>query len=197
MATTPQTKMTVEEFLALPEDDGVYRELIDGELVEYPRVPMTTRNAKHTLAVARLSQHLWGWLDSQPSLEGVVATGEVRCRLDTEEENAIGIDVAVFLSKTAADVAEHGGIYEENPVVAVEVLSPSDSHQKISDRIHLYLEAQVPQTWIVDPEFKSVTVYRPSNPPVLSNRDHVLSGEPELPGFNITVSELFRIKKPN
>jgi len=145
--------------------------------------------------VGRLAQHLWAWLDAQPSVEGVVATGEARCRLVTEEENAVGIDVGVFLSKAAADVAEEGGIYEENPIVAVEVLSPSDTHQKISDRIHLYLEAKVPQIWIVDPEFKSVTVYRPSDPPVLLNRNQVLSGEPELPGFQVAVAALFQVKR--
>ena len=50
MATT-SFLMTTEELLALP-DDGVTRELIRGELREYP---MTTRGFPHCLALANLT----------------------------------------------------------------------------------------------------------------------------------------------
>ncbi|MCA9069185.1 MAG: Uma2 family endonuclease, partial [Planctomycetaceae bacterium] len=138
MATTSPTKMTIEEFLALP-DDGVHRELIRGELREYPE--MTTRNAKHAYVVLRVSQALANWFDAQTQLEGVVVSGDARCRLSTNPDNIVGIDIALFLGNEAIDVVERSGTFEGAPLLAVEVLSPTDTHENLVEKIRLYLDA--------------------------------------------------------
>jgi Uma2 family endonuclease len=128
MATTTQTKMTIEEFLALPEDENVRRELIRGELREYP---MTTRNAKHAHAIVRIAQNLANWLDQQPKLTGVVVAGDARCQLFHDRETVVGIDVGVFLGEEALEAVERGGSFTGPPVLAVEVLSLSDRQWSI------------------------------------------------------------------
>ena len=65
MATT-SSLMTAEELLALP-DDGIDRELIRGELREYP---MTTRSTPHCLAMTNLAMLLGVWLERQPEPRG-------------------------------------------------------------------------------------------------------------------------------
>ena len=58
--------MTVEEFLALPEN-GVHRELIQGRVRE---MGMTVRNRFHSRIEARIVQRLLNWLDQQPQPQG-------------------------------------------------------------------------------------------------------------------------------
>ena len=62
MATATRL-MTTEELLALP-DDGVYRELINGELREYP---MTARGEPHCLVTHNLDYLLGLWRHQQQS----------------------------------------------------------------------------------------------------------------------------------
>lgn len=191
MATTSPSKITMEEFLALP-DDGVHRELIRGEIREYP---MTTRNARHAYVALRVSQTLANWFDSQTQLEGVVVSGDARCRLSTNPDNIVGIDVAVFLGEEALDVVERSGTFEGPPLLAVEVLSPSDTHENLVEKIRLYLEAQTPQLWIVDPDLQTITIHRPDGTSRLFDRHQTLEVDPELPGFQADVSSFFAVRR--
>jgi Uma2 family endonuclease len=45
--------------------------------------------------------------------------------------------------------------------------------------------------WEVDPDFRTVRVYRPGHEPVMFNRKQILSGDDVLPGFEVAVGELF------
>lgn len=192
MATTTQTKMTVEEFLSLPEDDNIHRELIRGELREYP---VTTRNAKHSLALGRISQALGNWMDQRDELTGVVVVGAARCQLFNDRETVVGIDAAVFIGDEALDAVDRGGSFMGPPVVAVEVLSLSDTHEDMLEKLQLYLEAQTPQVWIVDPDLQIITIHRPDANPTFFHRGQTLTGEPELSGFQIEMSSLFAAKR--
>ena len=71
MATISRS-MTEEEYLALPEVDGLERELIRGELVERP---MTTRNYAHCTVSSRIAFHLLGWLVERPAPRGAIVSG--------------------------------------------------------------------------------------------------------------------------
>jgi Uma2 family endonuclease len=77
------------------------------------------------------------------------------------------------------------------PVVAVEVLSPSDKHGDVTEKIEEYLGAGVAQVWVANPDLQTVTVYRPDAEPTAFNRQQELRGEPELPSFCLRVSDLF------
>lgn len=189
MATASTTRMTVEEFLALPEEDGVYRELVDGELREYP---MTTRNTKHSLVTGNLTYFLSKWLREETDEAGVVPNGDTRCRLASDSDTVVGIDVALFIGEEFVAMAQRIGTYEGPPVIAVEVLSPTDTQENVSEKIRLYLDANVKQVWIADPEFDAVTVHRPGVEHVLFTRSQLLTGEPDLPGFQVKVAEVFK-----
>ena len=117
-----KTKMTFEEFMALPED-GIHRVLIRGELRE---MGLTVRNIDHTLVEGRFAQHLNNWRDNQPRPRGQVHCGEVGFRLAGAEDTAIGIDVAYATAEVVAKRVAGRRIYNGPPVLAVEILSPSD-----------------------------------------------------------------------
>jgi Uma2 family endonuclease len=60
------------------------------------------------------------------------------------------------------------------------------------EKIRAYLDAGVALVWLVDPDFRTVVVYRPDAAPQMFNIEHELSGEPHLPGFVVAVARLFR-----
>ncbi len=59
------------------------------------------------------------------------------------------------------------------------------------EKIELYLETGVAVVWIVDPDLRNVTVYRPGQQEVLFAAAQELIGDPELPGFRVKVAHLF------
>jgi Uma2 family endonuclease len=184
IATKP---MTVKEFLALPED-GIDRELIRGEL----RIKgMTKRNRLHTQATARISQRLLDWADAQPTSPGCAFSGEAGCMLPNDEQTVVGIDVAFFSQVTLDQQTDGTTMIAGAPLLAVEILSPSDKQEEIIEKIDLYLGAGTALVWIVEPRFRTVTVYRPDAEPQLFNERQQLTAEPHLPGFSVPVARLF------
>ena len=65
----PRKKMTIDEFLALP-DDGVDRMLLDGELWE---MGVSLRGHLHGEIAATIAFWLVGWNKTQPKPRGKVS----------------------------------------------------------------------------------------------------------------------------
>jgi Uma2 family endonuclease len=187
VATLPGV-MTVEEFLALPEDGTKDRWLIRGRLREKP---MTYRNRWHCAVVAWIGHLLLDWLERQPEPRGNVLSGEVGCRLG--DGTVVGIDVVYISAELAAHNPPDTTIIDGAPVLAVEVLSPSDREEEINEKVDLYLQAGVALVWLVDPHFRTVHVYRPNAEPELFNVRQELTAEPHLPGFRVPVAKIFTL----
>jgi Uma2 family endonuclease len=188
VATDPVKRrlMTAEEFLALP-DDGTDRELIQGVLRERPT---TFRNRHHSRVETRTAKILDNWLDTQREPRGIVHSGEAGFRLRREPDTVVGIDVAYASAELVASTDAKATIYDGPPVLAVEILSPSDQSSDIADKIDNYLEVGT-VVWVVDPRFRTVVVYRPGREPEMFNATQEISGEPELPGFRVPVADFF------
>jgi Uma2 family endonuclease len=78
------------------------------------------------------------------------------------------------------------------PDLAVEVNSPSDRWRDIEDKIAAYQEAATPLLWVIDTLSQSATVYAAGQPArTLRNADDVLDGGSVLPGFQVTLGEIF------
>jgi Uma2 family endonuclease len=183
--------MTTEEFLALPEN-GVRRELIFGQLREEP---MTYRNRRHSKLEAAITELLRVWLKTQPAPAGEVLVGEVGFRIQDNPDTVVGIDVAYMSADLAAKTPEDARPIDGVPVLAVEILSPSDTQENNTDKIRAYLDAKVPLDWLVETDFRTITVYRPDALPRLYNLDHTITGETHLPGFSAALTEIFETMK--
>ncbi len=180
-------RMTMEEFLALP-DDGIDRELIRGEVRVRGLTKMTRRNRHHARAEARVTKALDSWLDENSRMGGEVVAGEAGFLI--KPESRVGIDVA-YVSLEIAAKAPNAAFFQGPPVLAVEILSPSDKQEDIDEKIALYLESGVKIVWVVSPTFKTVTVYRPDAQPALFHEDQTIDAEPHLPGFKAQVGSFF------
>jgi Uma2 family endonuclease len=179
--------MTMEELLALPED-GMDRELIRGELREKP---MTRRNRKHSRAEGKLAFFLNNWLAARPEPHGEVLAGEAGFRIRRDPDTGVGIDLAYISAELSAATPEEAVYVDGVPVLAVEILSPSDTQEEILEKVREYLAVGVAQVWLVEPVFRTVTVYRAGMEPQLFNSQNELTGDPELPGFRVRVADIF------
>jgi len=185
--STLASPITAEDLLALP-DDGVERWIKDGEL---RKGGMTIRNRFHSKTLSRIVFALESWVRQQASPRGEVLCGEAGVRLRRDPELTVGID-AVYLSPELASQTFAGTtIVDGVPVLAVEILSPSDKQDEVEEKIDDYLGAGVLQVWEVNPRRRTVTVYRPDQEPEFFNVTQELVADPELPGFRVPVSALF------
>jgi len=178
--------MTLEEFLALP-DDGMDRELIRGEVRERP---MTRRNRFHAASESKVSHLLRSWLEQQPEPRGEVYSGEVGCILRRNPDTTVGIDVAYFSAQTIANQTAETTMVVGVPVLAVEIISPSDKQEEIAEKVDAYLEFGVALVWVVDPHFQTVTVHRSDAAPELFNVQQQVSAAPHCQGLTVAVKEI-------
>lgn len=184
---TAKRRMTEAEFLALP-DDGVRRWLIDGEVREYG---MTVRNRDHSRVMMRVGQLLGNWLDGQPTPRGELVGGEAGFRMPGNPPEVVGIDVAYVDADLASQSSQATTLFDGVPILAVEVLSPSDTQDWIRERVASLLNGGVKVVWIVDPEDETVRVRRKGVPAKALDTTQELTAEPELPGFRVPVASLF------
>ncbi len=182
-------RMTVEEFLALPDEDGIERELIRGEVREYDTV--TRRNRRHSRAIGKIDYVLGLWLDGQPEPRGEVLSGEAGIRLPGDPGVLVGVDVAYISAEVAAANPDDVAVIDGVPTLIVEIRSPSDRQERIMEKVDLDLDAGVPLTWLAEPVHRTVTVYRPGAEPVLFTASQEITAEPHLPGFRASVASLF------
>jgi Uma2 family endonuclease len=179
--------MTTDELLALGED-GVERDLIRGQLRERP---LTRRNRRHTRSSAKMAQCLSNWLDQQPEPRGEILVGEAGFRIRKDPDTTVGIDIAYIAPQTKLEVPDDAFIIDALPILAVEILSPSDKQEDILDKVSDYLEAGIPLVWVLEPVFRTVCVYRPGREPELFNSSQHLNADPDLAGFRVSVADLF------
>ncbi len=180
-------KMSLVEFRAFPEEDGIDRILLAGMLWERP---MAKRNRLHAGIEARIVYLLTHWLERESAFHLQVFSGEMGCEFP-EIESSFGIDVAVFSRELLDQQAQAEPYIVGRPELAVEILSPSDSAVTIHGKIDQYLAAGVPLIWLVNPYLPGVTVLQPRQKPELLSGDDLLTGKEVLPEFQVPVSQLF------
>lgn len=192
---TPPTKIwTVEDLLAMP-DDGVERWIINGQLreqpSEFPEAKMTVRNRHHCSIMTAVAGTILIWNRTQPKPRGEVYCGELGVLLPGRK-STLGVDVAY----AAPDVVsvqddDESTLLEGVPTLVVEILSPNDSMKRIHEKVREYRTAGVSLVWVVDPDDRSVKVYRDNQPVESFNITQRIPEHPAMPGFSPTVAELF------
>ena len=187
MSTATPSLVTTEELLDMP-DDGVDRELIRGGLKERP---MTKRNRFHAATEARVARVLDEWLDLA-SFNGQVFSGELGVILRRNPDTTVGIDVALFEETVVNEQSDETTLIEGIPVLAVEILSPSDKVEDIRNKVVEYLDVGVQVVWVVDPYFRTVQVHRSGKSPETFNSEQTLTEPEVMVGFEVSVLALFQ-----
>lgn len=175
--------LTLEEYAALPDDDGWRDELSRGMLVREPQPAY-----RHTAIVHRIQRLLL----EQEALGHGHAYTDIGFLLSRDPPTVRGPDVAFVLAAHLPTELPSMWL-ERAPDLAVEVLSPSNRRAEMDARVRDYLEAGTPLVWIVDPKRRTVEVCRADGSRQVLRETEELVGEPVLTGFRVSVAELFRI----
>ena len=181
MAATATKKLTLEEYARLP-DDGVRRELDEGELIE-----MTFPRSRHTITALNLYDRLNPWVRSQ---------GMGRCFMDAgflmQDEPAVlrGPDVAFVRSDRLANMDLDGWI-EGAPELAVEVVSPNEGAQDLHRKVHQYLVHGAVAVATIYPREQSVHVHRRGETILALGPTDTLEIPDRFLGWSMPVADLF------
>jgi Uma2 family endonuclease len=186
----PGDRMTVAEFesLGLPEDSSL---ILVNEIVydeNGGETNLTKRNRHHARIEALVSHFLESWV-RQVSFPGKVFSGEVGCVL-SGDGLSVGIDVALFSNSTLDQVSEDSPYVTGPPIVAVEILSPSDHIESVESKIQGYLDCGVRQVWVISPRMKNIVIHTSDGEPRIYSKEAVIDGGDILPGFSVVASTL-------
>jgi Uma2 family endonuclease len=102
-------------------------------------------------------------------------------------------DVAVYVwSRIPLDA--DGELAEdalEPPDITVEILSPGQSVRSLRDKCLWFVEKGVDVSILVNPRNRTVTSFRPGIPPVTFRDTDVLDLGDVIPGFQVTIQQIF------
>lgn len=176
---SPLTVDEFEHFLRQPENqDGLF-ELINGEIVE--KMPTEEHGEITTNIVVPL-----GGFVRQHNLGRVVV--EVRYRIPRDQHNARQPDIS-FTSGHRPRVNK--GAVLHMPDLAIEIQSPDDSIKAMREKAAYYLANGTQLVWLVFPQKRYIEVYRPGEEMEILFGSDVLEGGDLLPGFTLSVTEVF------
>ena len=182
-STPKENLITAEQLYELP-DDGLRYELLRGTLVSEPLAGRI-----HGRTVARISQLLSNFVDS--SRLGVVYTGGTGFVLARQPDTVRGPDIAFLSNERERETKDARPYVPGAPDLSIEVVSPTDRTRKILGKVSDYLAAGSRIVWVVNPAREEVSVFRsPFAPRILAGADP-LDGEDVLPGFSVTIAEIF------
>ncbi len=175
--------LTAEELLCLP-DNGLRQELVEGELYEMPPAGAEHGNVAMTIGAFIMSHVRANQLGRAFAAE----TGFILAR----SPDTVRAPDASFLSNDRLPIGElPRGYLELAPDLAVEVTSPSDSAREVQEKTDSWLAAGASEVWVVSPRQRTVTVHRIGQPPTVIDEHGTLTGGDLLPGFTVSVAELF------
>lgn len=151
MVRARSDKLTLEEFLQLPETQPA-REYIEGRIIEKP-MPQ----GKHS----RIQGELLSAINNLVKAKKMAcAFPELRC---TFGDRSIVPDIAVFVwHRIPCDEnGEIANIFPLAPDWTIEILSPTQSHTKVTKNILYCLKQGTQMGWSIDPDEKTAFVYLP------------------------------------
>jgi Uma2 family endonuclease len=187
-AVATKTEYTPEDLLAMPDSKSY--ELVDGQLLE------RNMGAESSWVGARLisrlvpfcEEHGLGWIFSAdngyqcfPHAPGLVRRPDVSF---------------VRYGRLPGGKLPRGWI-KIRPDLAVEVVSPNDTVEKLNAKLEDYEIAVIPLVWVIDPGSRSVMIYRGDGSIQRAHEADELSGEDIIPGFRCPVQEIMPRREPS
>ena len=149
---------------------------------------MSPAGAEHGQVVMAVSLALGNFV-KQHGL-GVVYGAETGFQIAQAPDTVRAPDVA-FVGAQRLPPGRMRGFFPGPPDLAVEVVSPGDRAGEVQRKVQEWLEAGCREVWVVDPDTRTVTVYRSLHQIVVLRGSERLVCEELLPGFSLLVAELF------
>jgi len=183
MSTAVQTnaRYTPEDLLAMP--DGKSYELVGGQLVE------RNMGAESSYVGGELYFRLR--LHCRDRELGLVWPADNGFQCFAHEPGLVRKPDVSFVrhGRLPGDKPPEGWV-QIHPDLAVEVVSPNDSFDKLEEKLDDYEKAGVPLVWVISLKSRRIIVYRSNGSVSRLREDDDLSGEDVIPGFRCPIREI-------
>jgi Uma2 family endonuclease len=174
-------RVTGEELAAMGEIGRC--ELVEGGILMHS----PTRN-RHGRIELKFGMALDGFVS--PRKLGTVTVGEVGVYTRRNPDTVRGADV-LFISNERAAKLGAAAYLDVAPDLIVEVLSPDDRWNDITQKLREYFALGVRLVWVADPDERIVYAYRALTDVREFRKGDLLPGDDVLPGFSVAVASLF------
>lgn len=119
------------------------------------------------------------------------AYAKVAIVLERRPDHIVAADAALIAKQSLPAHQSPEGYLETIPELAVEIRDKNDTSSEIDKKVADYLKAGCVLVWVVKPDPKSVTEYRPQSQPKTYRLADSLSCDDIIPGFHLPLAELF------
>ncbi len=178
--TISTQKLTLEEFLNLPEED-CNLELIEGEAI--PKITPTLNHSRLTLALCILLEN---WVKNR---------GELGLKwsviLKRNNQDWVPVPDLLYISYDRLPKDElKDTACPKPPELVIEIISPGQTFGTLSQKAMDYLKAGVSRVWLVDSFAKNITIFYPDKSLEIKEGKDSLQDE-ILPELDLTVEQIF------
>ena len=160
--------MTFERLERLPEEPGK-TELLDGELIQMPPAKLP-----HNRLAKRLFLRIFQLVESLRADEAAFGFGEVEIemgyKIGSKPDSWLIPDVSIAHRGQSGD-----DYYEGAPLIAIEVISESNTARQVDRKIEKYLANGSQEVWVFYPETRRVLTHFANRDEVEIGRDHIRS----------------------
>ncbi|MEH1950506.1 MAG: Uma2 family endonuclease [Nostoc sp.] len=185
MVQSSNQRLTLEEFLALPEGDITY-EFVNGEAVPKYKDNEMSPKFFHSSTTGALFILLSAWAQAKGR---VVIEWAIKLTRNQQDWMPVADLTYISYNRLPADWL----LDEACPVapeLVIEIISPSQTFGEIAEKATDYLKAGVSRVWVVDTKARTVTVFAPSSLPI-TYRSHQVITDDLLPELEITPHAIF------
>jgi Uma2 family endonuclease len=176
------TPVSAEQLLRMPESRCRY-ELAAGQLKR-----MRLNGWRHGAAVGRLDAFLHGHVHEHKLGLGLCGGGFLLAR---DPDTVLAPDIAFIRADRLSAAPPREAFWPGAPDLAVEVLSPADTVHEVHEKAIAWLDAGAVLVWVVNPAWRTVTIYRSAADVETLSAGADLHGESLLPGFRCPIADLF------
>ncbi|NJL85708.1 MAG: Uma2 family endonuclease [Leptolyngbyaceae cyanobacterium SM1_1_3] len=181
-----QIEMTTAEFYEFCQANRDLRieRSASGEVIIMPPAFSDTGNRNFNLAV-----QLGKWADQDGAGLGFdSSTGFTLPNGATRSPDAAWIRLERWQALAEEEKASFAPIC---PDFVVELRSSSDALSRLKAKMVEYLENGATLGFLIDRKQRQVHIYRPNREPEILENPEVISGDPELPGFQLQMAKIW------
>jgi Uma2 family endonuclease len=183
-ANVRDERLSVDEFMDLPEEEGYRLELDRGRLVREPGPG--PRHGRVAFRVVDLLRR-----EGEEKGRGLVFF-DTAFTLTSDPPTVRVPDVAFVTSGRIPEEGITDRFWELTPDLVVEVVSPSNRASDMQQKAVDYLDTGARSVWVVDPARRTVAVYRSRAEIRILVEGEILDGGDVLPDLEAPVATLFR-----
>ena len=179
--TTAKKLLTADDLLAMPED-GMRRELIQGELIEMPPA-----SDDHGSIGEEFSWQAGTFIRQHRLGRGRMAETGFQLASGT----VLAPDYAYISYERMASRPQPRGYAQVIPDLVMEVFSPNDRQSQMDRKIRLWLDAGVRLVVVVYPARQEIITHHDDGAVRQFDINDTLTLDPVLPGFACPVADIF------